>query len=57
MIRLEAGGVVTSAGPFADIPTPVGGFWIFATPDQEFALEWARKATMSCTLPFERRPL
>ncbi len=56
VVRLQAGDVLTTDGPFAEGKEHIGGFWIIKAPDLDFALEWGRKATRAITLPIEVRP-
>ena len=56
VVRLQAGDVLTTDGPFAEGKEHIGGFWIIKAPDLDAALEWGRKATRAVTLPIEVRP-
>ena len=44
VVRLQAGDVLTTDGPFAEGKEHIGGFWIIKAPDLDAALEWGRKA-------------
>lgn len=55
--------VVTDGDNATVVPGPrvqgdehVGGFWIVAAPDEDSALEWARRASQAVGLPVEVRP-
>ncbi len=56
VLRLQAGEVLTTDGPFAEGKEHIGGFWIIKAPELDAALEWGRKATRAVTLPIEVRP-
>jgi hypothetical protein len=55
-LRLQAGEVLTTDGPFAEGKEVVGGFWVIKAADLDEALEWGRKATRACRVPIEVRP-
>ncbi len=44
-----------SDGPYAETKEYLGGICIVAAPDDETALEWARRAQEATTLPIEVR--
>jgi hypothetical protein len=61
VVRIRAGDVLMTDGPFAEGKEHVGGFMIVDAPDLDVALEWARKlATVLSdgveSLPIEVRP-
>ena len=47
--------VAESAGPFADGPRRIAGFWILDAPDAETARAWAIEASAACNEPVELR--
>ncbi len=53
----DAGGVVTTDGPYAESKEHIGGFWIVDAADLGAAQEWARQAAAACEGPVELRPL
>jgi hypothetical protein len=57
VVRVEAGDVLVTDGPFAEGKEHVGGFWIIRAADLDEALGWARRATEACRLPIEVRPM
>ncbi len=56
VVRLRAGDLLITDGPFAEGKEHIGGFWIIKASDLDAALEWGRKATRAVTLPIEVRP-
>ena len=56
VVRLRAGDVLTTDGPFAESKEHIGGFTILLAEDLDGALEWARKLARATTLPVEVRP-
>jgi len=56
VVRVEAGEVLVTDGPFVEGKEHVGGFWVIKAPDLDAALEWGRKATRACAVPIEVRP-
>jgi len=56
VLRLEAGHLLATDGPFAEGKEHIGGFWIIDAPDFETARSWGRKAARAVTLPIEVRP-
>jgi hypothetical protein len=56
VVRLQAGDLLTTDGPFAEGKEHIGGFWIIKAPDLDAALDWGRKAARAVTLPIEVRP-
>ena len=60
-MRLKAGDVPTTDGPYAEGKEHVGGFLIVKAPDLDAALEWGRKLARvlgdgTDSLPVEVRP-
>jgi len=51
-----ASDAVTTEGPFAQARERIDGMWVIEAPDEESALEWARKASIACVAPVECRP-
>jgi hypothetical protein len=56
VVRVVAGDLSTSDGPFAETKEQLGGFWIITAPDLDAALAWAREATVACRAAVEVRP-
>jgi hypothetical protein len=56
VLRLQAGEVVITDGPYAEGKEHVGGLCIVNAPDLDAALEWGRKLARAITLPIEVRP-
>jgi hypothetical protein len=56
VVRLQAGEVLMTDGPFAEGKEHIGGFTIINAPDLDSALEWGRKLARAITLPIEIRP-
>jgi hypothetical protein len=66
VVRLRAGEVIITDGPFAEGKEHVGGFLVVKAPDLDAALGWARKLAAALTiepdpsravsLPIEVRP-
>jgi hypothetical protein len=56
VVRLQAGEVLMTDGPFAEGKEHIGGFTIVDAPDLDSALEWGRKLARAITLPIEIRP-
>ena len=56
VVRIHRDDVLITDGPFAEGKEHVGGFLIIKAPDLDAALEWARKAARTITLPIEVRP-
>ena len=56
VVRLDAGEVLTTDGPYAESREFVGGLWIVDSPDLDAALGWAARITGATTLPTEVRP-
>ncbi|MGH2546338.1 MAG: YciI family protein [Actinomycetota bacterium] len=56
VVRVQAGEVLTTDGPFAEAKEQLGGFWIITAPDLDAALAWAAKGAVACGAPVEVRP-
>lgn len=57
VVRVDAGEVLITDGPFAEGKEHVGGFSVIEVPDLDAALEWGRKVAAATTLPIEVRPV
>lgn len=57
VVRISAGDVVTTDGPFAESKEHLGGFYIIEADDLDAALDWASKTTAAVRRPIEVRPL
>ena len=56
VVRMSAGEVLTTDGPFAESKEHLGGFYIIEAPDLDAALAWASKVTDATGKPIEVRP-
>jgi hypothetical protein len=56
VVRLKAGEVLTTDGPYAEGKEHIGGFAIIKAPDLDAALEWSHKLARAIPLPIEVRP-
>jgi hypothetical protein len=56
VVRLQAGEVLFTDGPFAEGKEHIGGFWVVKAPDLDAALAWAVKAAWACGNAVEVRP-
>ncbi|GAA1561689.1 YciI family protein [Kribbella sancticallisti] len=56
VVRVEAGEVLVTDGPFAESKEYMAGFWVIKAPDLETAQGWAAKATKACQVPIEVSP-
>lgn len=56
VVRVAAGEVVTTDGPFAESKEHLGGFYIIEAEDLDAALAWASKVTRAIKVPIEVRP-
>ena len=56
VVRLEAGEVLMTDGPYAEGKEHIGGLAIIKAPDLDAALEWGRKLARAIPLPIEVRP-
>jgi hypothetical protein len=57
VVRMSAGEVLTTDGPFAESKEHLGGFYLIEAEDLDAALTWASKATAAVKRPIEVRPL
>jgi hypothetical protein len=57
VVKVHAGDVLVTDGPFTEAKEHVGGFTIIRAPDLDAALEWGAKLARATTLPIEVRPL
>lgn len=56
MVATDGDYATVVPGPRVQGDEHVGGFWIVQTPDEDTALEWARRASQAVGLPIEVRP-
>ena len=56
VVRMSAGEVVTTDGPFVESKEHLGGFYIIESADLDAALGWASKVTEAIRVPIEVRP-
>lgn len=56
VVRVQAGAVTLTDGPFAEAKEHLGGFWVVQAPDLDAALELAKRAAAACRAPVEVRP-
>jgi hypothetical protein len=56
VLRVQAGEVLITDGPYAEGKEHVGGLCIISAPDLDAALEWGRRLALAITLPIEVRP-
>ena len=56
VVRLDAGEVLMTDGPYAEGKEHIGGIAIIKAPDLDAALEWGRKLARAVPLPIEIRP-
>jgi hypothetical protein len=56
VVRVRAGEVLMTDGPFAEAKEHLGGFTIIDVPDLDAALAWADRLASATTLPIEVRP-
>ncbi|HEX7265323.1 MAG TPA: YciI family protein [Candidatus Dormibacteraeota bacterium] len=57
VVKVNAGDVLITDGPFTEAKEHIGGFTIIRAPDLDAALEWGSKLARATTLPVEVRPL
>jgi hypothetical protein len=57
VVKVNAGDVLITDGPFTEAKEHVGGFTIIRAPDLDAALEWGSKLARATTLPIEVRPM
>lgn len=55
-IRVKAGKVVVTDGPFIETKEHIGGFWVLDCATEAEAVEWGSKAAVACRVPVEVRP-
>jgi hypothetical protein len=51
VVRLKAGDMLTTDGPYTEGKEHIGGFLIVKAQDLDAALQWARKLAEALTLP------
>ena len=56
VVRLQAGDLLTTDGPYVEGKEHIGGICIVKAPDLDAALEWGRRLAQAITLPIEVRP-
>jgi hypothetical protein len=56
VVRMSAGEVVTTDGPFVESKEHLGGFYIIQASDLDAALAWASRVTAAVKVPIEVRP-
>jgi hypothetical protein len=56
VVRMSAGEVVTTDGPFVESKEHLGGFYIIQAADLDAALGWASRVTAAIKVPIEVRP-
>jgi hypothetical protein len=56
VVRMSAGEVVTTDGPFVESKEHLGGFYVIQAADLDAALSWASKVTEAISRPIEVRP-
>ena len=56
VVRVTAGEVVTTDGPFVESKEQIGGFYIIEADDLDAALGWASKTSAAISMPIEVRP-
>jgi hypothetical protein len=56
VVRMAAGEVVTTDGPFVESKEHLGGFYVIQAEDLDAALVWASKVTGAIKVPIEVRP-
>jgi hypothetical protein len=56
VVRMSAGEVVTTDGPFVESKEHLGGFYIIQATDLDAALGWASRVTAAIKVPIEVRP-
>jgi hypothetical protein len=55
VVRVQAGDVITSDGPYIESKEHLGGFTILTADDLDEALGWATRLSRATTLPIEVR--
>jgi hypothetical protein len=56
VLRLQAGEILMTDGPYAEGKEHIGGVCIIKAPDLDAALDWGRRLAWAITLPIEVRP-
>lgn len=56
VVKVQAGEVITTDGPFAETKEQLGGFWVIKADNLDAALRWAGKGAAACRGPVEVRP-
>jgi hypothetical protein len=56
VVRMSAGEVVTTDGPFVESKEHLGGFYVIKAADLDAALSWASRVTDAINMPIEVRP-
>jgi hypothetical protein len=56
VLRLQAGEILMTDGPYAEGKEHIGGVCIIKAPDLDAALDWGRRLARAITLPIEVRP-
>ena len=56
VVRVTAGDVSMTDGPYAESKEIMGGFWVIDVADLDAALDWARRGATACEGPVEVRP-
>ena len=56
VVRVHAGEVLLTDGPYTEGKEHIGGFLVIRAPDLDAALDWGRKTAQATTLPIEVRP-
>jgi hypothetical protein len=56
VVRVDAGDVLLTDGPYVEGKEHLGGFTVVEAPDLDAALEWGRRLSAATTLPIEVRP-
>jgi hypothetical protein len=57
VVKVQAGELLITDGPFTEAKEHIGGFTIIRAADLDAALEWGSKLARATTLPIEVRPL
>ena len=50
------GKLLVTDGPYMETKEHIGGFWVLELASLDEALEWGRKAAITCRAPVEVRP-
>ena len=56
VVRLDAGEMLTTDGPYAEGKEHIGGIAVIKASDLDAALEWGHKLARAIPLPIEVRP-